>query len=1013
MINSSNHIVVSLPHQTALELLIELLANHQKTTVAKPFLDQIAFYLDSTFGNSFFSEFCSKKLLYYEYVAAGEDDSLFLQSLHKPFLLREQMLIGLTDKLEAYLIILGWIAQFKIPFSDIIFKLASQLELPASLSEKTEGFLVKESRLVHEKFYLKLIPEGKDTIEQLEGNWVESNKPEEIKTEEKLVVKSIQYPIEAIYLPEPNVFLLSTASYPGTFRKNNSVFPGPYYLLKLKDTLYTPEDIEINYTVLKEKLIEKVFEKRFFLFADNVAFHSKGNYSVKAFSMLAYPGQLVGVVGKEGSGKTTLLQMLAGYQKPGFGAIYLNAFNIFKNKYQLAGIMGYVPEEDFLFEELTVAENIELTARLYLGDSSIKERKVLVEGVLSDLRLTNIQHLVVGNIEEKILQPGQRRLVNIALELIRQPEVLIVDNARYGLSISDASLVVECLSALTFRGMLILTSITQTSPEVFGNFDSLFVLGDQGYPLFYGPRHKALVHFVRYIPPGLRQGYIQKDRFISNDILEVIDLRQQKLRSELDVELPAETIMYADFKKHEPRDKSFRKQKNILPAIKFPPSRLEQQYRSYSARIFKIKLARRKELAFTILVAPILALIYALLLRQNTDGVYQFSENNNIPAYFFLSILTCIFLGVAQTALEIIQEKKILIKEDHLNLSMFSYINAKISYHFLLIFFQTFLFTLVGNSLLEIKGMLFYHWMVYFSAAASGVFTGLFISATHNSIHSVFYKTIPLFILYCLLLGGGWLPLDKIQREQKKYPPLITEFTISKWAYEAIMVQQFVSNPFEKHFFEADKKIRNGVFQTQQVLPFLESNLHYVGSNPKLKTDTTQFMLQSLRNQLIYYERTEDIFPFEYTSELNTQSANMVILSETAEYIDYLLYYFAKMYQHGTVQKQATADSLRNLYGSEYIEQLEKKHLNKQVKNYVTNSEAEKAFEVRKGMLYQYSDPVFQNPGNNYGRAQMFQAQKMFNGQLISSFEYNLSVIWSLNLLVYLLLITKIPTRLA
>lgn len=1013
MTKSANHILFSLAHQHALELLIELLANHKKTTASKPFLEQIVANLDSYFGMRTFANLYAEKLLYYEHNVAGDDDSLFLQSFHKPFLLREQILIELSDKLQAYLIILGWTNQFKIPFQDIVLKLAAQLELPSMLADKTKDFVFSPSTMFQNNFYLKLVPEGNDATEQLEGDWVDSNKPEEIKTEEKLIIKDIKYPIEAFYLVELNAFLLSAENVSGTLRKNNLVFPGPYFLLQLEDSLHTPENIEINFSILKEKLIEKIFENRFFLFADNVAIHIKENYSIKAFSMLACPGQLIGVVGKEGSGKTTLLRMLAGYQKPGFGAIYLNAFNIFKNKYQLAGIMGYVPEEDFLFEELTVIENIELTARLHLGNSSYAERKELVGRVLSDLRLTAIQHLVVGSIEEKILQPGQRRLVNIALELIRQPEILIVDNARSGLSISDATLVVECLSSLTFRGMLIITSITQTSPEVFVNFDSLFVLGDQGYPLFYGPRHKTLAHFVQYIPKGIRPRYNQKYHFISNDILEVIELRPQKLRSELNLELPAEKVMYDDFKKNEPKDIFFRKQKNILPAIKFPTARLEQQYRSYSLRIFKIKLARRKELVFTILAAPILAFFYSILLRQDFTGAYQFSENKNIPGYFYLSILTCLFLGLIQTALEIIQERKILIKEDHLNLSMFSYINAKLTYHLLLILLQTFLFTVLGNSILQIKGMLFYHWMVYFGVAASGVFAGLFISATHTSTRFVFYKTIPLFILFCLLLGGGWLPLDKIKRQQKKYPPLVAELSVSKWAYEAIMVQQFAANPYEKHFFKADKNIRNGAFQAQQVLPYLESKLNYVGRYPKLKTDTIRHMLFAIQKQFEFYEQTEDIFPFEYTRELNMQPTSMVILSETAEYLDYLVYHFARTFQNGIFQKQTIADSLQNLFGTQYIEQLEKKHQNNKVKESVLNSHAEIAFEVQKGMLYQYSDPVFQNPGNNFGRAQMFQAEKMFNGQVISTFEFNLSVIWSLNLFIYLLLITKIPTRLA
>ncbi len=154
-------------------------------------------------------------------------------------------------------------------------------------------------------------------------------------------------------------------------------------------------------------------------------------------------GQLIGIVGKEGVGKSTLLKLLAGKIKPDTGTIYINGYDLWKNKYLLKGTIGYVPEEDLLYEELTVSDNLTLTARMYYSNLSARELDARVNSVLSRLDLLELKHVVVGGILSKHIQPGQRRMINIALELLREPQILLVDNALSGLGMADAAKVIK------------------------------------------------------------------------------------------------------------------------------------------------------------------------------------------------------------------------------------------------------------------------------------------------------------------------------------------------------------------------------------------------------------------------------------------------------------------------------------------------------------------------------------------------------------------------------------------
>ena len=142
---------------------------------------------------------------------------------------------------------------------------------------------------------------------------------------------------------------------------------------------------------------------------------------------------------------------------------------------------------------------------------------------------------------------------------------------------------------------------------------------------------------------------------------------------------------------------------------------------------------------------------------------YIFSENENLPAYLFMCVITSLFLGLIISAEEIVKDRKILKRESFLNLSWFSYLNSKIMIMFLISAIQTISFILIGNFILEIKGMTFSYWFILFTTSCFANMMGLNISSAFNSVITI-YILIPFIIIPQLLFSGVLVKFDRLHQ---------------------------------------------------------------------------------------------------------------------------------------------------------------------------------------------------------------------------------------------------------
>jgi ABC-type multidrug transport system ATPase subunit len=205
-------------------------------------------------------------------------------------------------------------------------------------------------------------------------------------------------------------------------------------------------------------------------------------------SFSIYPKELVAMLGPSGAGKTTLLMTVLGITRPTSGGVLLNGRPLFQQYDSFRTNVGYVPQDDIVHPELTVREALFYACKLRLpAGTSRKSMDVAIEQTLKQVGLWEQRNLQIGSAQEKVLSGGQRRRVNLAVELVTDPALLILDEPTSGLSWTDAADVVATLRRLANDGRTIVLTIHQPDFQEYEKFDSVAIMGRGGKLLFFGP----------------------------------------------------------------------------------------------------------------------------------------------------------------------------------------------------------------------------------------------------------------------------------------------------------------------------------------------------------------------------------------------------------------------------------------------------------------------------------------------------------------------------------------------
>ncbi len=763
--------------------------------------------------------------------------------------------------------------------------------------------------------------------------------------------------------------------------------------------------------VLGKFLIDKEQQKIVFK-AENVFYNfPDGALGLRDISVFEESGKLISIMGSSGSGKSTLLNVLNGNLAPSKGAVTINTINIHQQRDEIEGVIGYIPQDDFLIEELTVYQNLFYAAKLCFGNANDDELDKLVVKTLNNLGLSEIRDLKVGSPLDKIISGGQRKRVNVGLELLREPQVLFVDEPTSGLSSRDSENIMDLLKDLTLKGKLIFVVIHQPSSDIFKMFDRLIILDVGGYQIYYGNPVDAESYF--------------------KDITNLIDrdlgtcpvcgnIRPEEIFNIIETKVVNEYGRLTDKRKVSPEQWEehfkYRSMLPVVPNIKEKPSgRLLipnklKQFFIFTARDVRSKLSDLQYILINSLEGPLLAFILAFIVKEFPTGeAYSFGKNVNIPAFFFMSVIVALFMGLTVSAEELIKDRKILKREKFLHLSRGSYLFSKITILFGISAVQTFAFALIGCLILEIRGMFFAYWLVLFSTSCFANVLGLNISSAFKYAVTV-YILIPLLLIPQLILGGVVVKFDDLHPSLRSHQkvPLVGEIMTSRWAYEALMVNQFKANAYHKHYFESKRVQMNSDYMANFYIPELESNLanckNLIRSQQRDKMGNS---LEILRNEI---SRQSEIVGSEHLPELEKltiENVDLKTIEKTEGFLVTLRRVYNNRFNRAKSEEAAITNSIKaQLKDNQDLAKLRNHYHNETVEELVLNKGIDRVVE-EDGRLIQKIYPIYMVPekdGIFNFRTQFLVAFKPFLGTYFPTYAFNLLVIWAMTTMLFAML---------
>lgn len=544
-------------------------------------------------------------------------------------------------------------------------------------------------------------------------------------------------------------------------------------------------------------------------------------------SLSAEPSILTGIMGPSGAGKTILLNLMTGYLTPEQGRVMVGYFDVHRSFGLIKDIIGYVPQDDTLIPELTVLQSLHYCLRLRYPDMTAHIRQILIEDVLrrmgfSDDMLKKLLNTRIGSPNQRALSGGERKRVNIAHELVRNPLLLFLDEPTSGISSVDSEYIVGLLKDICKTNKVpMLITIHQPSKVIFDQLDQLLLLNLGGNVAYLGPTDDVVPYFQHLT--GKKCGDSNPAEYILRvlndwelgDSPEELFMAKQAKVTNTDVQ----KILHEEGKENFSHSK-----KKKLPVI--------NQFFLLLSRNIHVKISDKVSLILLFSQAPLIAFLILVTFTgfksdyQETDKFartwYYFKTQSDEyrkkgqtviferlldksknwadkntgmigeqtaqrrVSIFFLLIASSIWFGVINSCREIVSEKASFNREVKGYLCITSYLMAKICILAIIGFIQTgLLLSIICYFLVPTNNFLLF-WVVLFATTIAASSLGLLISGLVKT-EQASLMTVPILIIPQLIFGGLIRPV-KYFSDNIFGLFSVSDLILQKWSFKALLL---------------------------------------------------------------------------------------------------------------------------------------------------------------------------------------------------------------------------------
>jgi len=578
-------------------------------------------------------------------------------------------------------------------------------------------------------------------------------------------------------------------------------------------------------------LVETPFEVQNLTIQDVKHYFRDGKLALDGISFEARKGELIGILGQSGCGKSTLVKTITSELVPIYGQVKIDGKTLYSNLSYYSQFFGYVPQDDLLYPNLTVYENLWYRGRLRMPNISGASLKQKIDNLLHQVNLIHLKDTQVGDPRRTMLSGGERKRLNVALELLFEPTVIVCDEPTSGLAWGDAEQVIDILKLLTDQGKIVIITIHQPNSSVFRKFDQVLLMDLGGRQAYYGSPEACFDYFDYELSQlGYRREEIERKKQLRNSdymyevvtypeydengapvyeqVNKLLQIRRKftpeywrdKLKRKMLMEIiqldAAEAPVRASIPKRRKRRLGFRSRVVHMGA--------------FIARSLKMKLRNRSNNIITFVEAPMLGLVVSFILRHTPEaGPYSYNANVNIGIFIFVSIIAFMFMGMSNSVEEILSERKIIMREKLMNLKVSFYLASKLIALTFFSLVQVLLYILVASLVLEIRGLWGINILYLLLTSMVGFSLGLCVSSFLRDNKSII-NILPLLLIPQIIFGGAVIEFERMNRRltifQKHPIPEIVQIIPSRWIFEGLTTAYAKDTAFHRKLAATEKK---------------------------------------------------------------------------------------------------------------------------------------------------------------------------------------------------------------